>query len=51
VNKLIERYETEGHRMEGSRKMRNLVVESFVLKRKRKCERDKEEGTPVRGYR
>jgi hypothetical protein len=29
----------------------SLVVESLVLKKKRECEREEEEGAPVRGYR
>jgi hypothetical protein len=30
--------------------VRILVVESFVLKKKRECEREEEEGAPVKGY-
>jgi hypothetical protein len=33
-----------------SREGRIFVIEGFVLKKKRECEREKEERTPVRGY-
>jgi hypothetical protein len=39
VNPFMKRYETGGHRM-----VRILMVESFVLKKKRECDREEEEG-------
>jgi hypothetical protein len=49
VNQFTERYETKGRRRVRSREGQNFMVENFVLKKKRECEREKEERTPVRG--
>jgi hypothetical protein len=44
----MKRYETEGRRRVRSREVRILVVESFVLKKKREYEREEEEEATVR---
>jgi hypothetical protein len=43
MNRFTDRYKMGGVRM------RILVVESFVLKKKRECEIEEEEGAHVRG--
>jgi hypothetical protein len=48
VNQFTERYETKGRRRVRSREGQNFMVENFVLKKKRECEREKEKRTPVR---
>jgi hypothetical protein len=49
VNQFTERYETKGRRRVRSREGQNFVVENFVLKKKRECERER--GTDTReGY-
>jgi hypothetical protein len=42
VNRFMERYWIEGHWRVRSRNVRNLMIESFVLKKKRKYEMDEE---------
>jgi hypothetical protein len=48
VNRFTERYETGGRWRVRSREGRIFLVERFVLKKKRVCEREEEDGTPVR---
>jgi hypothetical protein len=50
LNRFTERYRTEEHRKVRLREMSYLVIESFVLKKKRKYER-KKKGAPMRDYR
>jgi hypothetical protein len=49
VNRFTERYRTRGCQRVRSREVQILVVESFVLKKNRECEREEEEGAPMRG--
>jgi hypothetical protein len=50
VNRFKKRYMTRGRRRVRSREVQILVAERLLLKKKRECERDEEEGAPVSGY-
>jgi hypothetical protein len=42
----MERFRTGGHRRVRSKEVRFLEEKNFALKKKRECEREKEEGDP-----
>jgi hypothetical protein len=46
VNRFTERYKTKRYQ-----KVRSRKVPSLVLKKKRECDGDEEEGAPMRGHR
>jgi hypothetical protein len=50
VNRFTERFRIEGRRRVRSREVWILEEKNFVLKKKRECEREKEEGIPMKGY-
>jgi hypothetical protein len=50
VNRFTERYRTKGHWRVRSRKIRILMIERLLLKKKKECETIKKK-TPMRRYR
>jgi hypothetical protein len=50
MNWFTDKYETGGRRRMRLRNVQILVVESFVLKKKREYETPEEDGAPVRVY-
>jgi hypothetical protein len=51
VNRFTERYRTDELKNVRSREVSSLVIENLVLKKKRECEREKEEADTREGYR
>jgi hypothetical protein len=47
VNRFTERYRTDELKNVRSREVSSLVIENLVLKKKRECEREKEEESLV----
>jgi hypothetical protein len=50
VNRFTVRYRTEKRTNVRSREVMSLVIESYVLKKKRECEREEEEGSTCEGF-
>jgi hypothetical protein len=46
LNRFTERYEIRGRQRVRSREERIFMIKSFVLRKKRECERGKKKGHP-----